>query len=49
MCVFYLTDVEQIQSYVDSFRYGAPPHAGGGIGMFKTIQYIQTNSTTVYI
>jgi len=24
---------ESIQAYVDSFRYGCPPHAGGGIGM----------------
>lgn len=26
-------DLEHIKSYIDSFRYGAPPHAGGGIGM----------------
>jgi len=25
--------IETIQAYVDSFRYGCPPHAGGGIGM----------------
>ncbi|VDM19417.1 unnamed protein product [Hydatigera taeniaeformis] len=26
-------DVKTIQSYIDSFRYGCPPHAGGGIGL----------------
>ncbi|KAF8357442.1 dars-1 [Pristionchus pacificus] len=25
--------LEQIQSYIDSFKYGCPPHAGGGIGL----------------
>ena len=25
-------DLSQIKAYIDSFRYGAPPHAGGGIG-----------------
>lgn len=25
-------DLEKIKSYIDSFRYGAPPHGGGGIG-----------------
>ncbi|XP_041118036.1 aspartate--tRNA ligase, cytoplasmic-like isoform X1 [Polyodon spathula] len=24
-------DLEKIKSYIDSFRFGAPPHAGGGI------------------
>jgi len=26
-------NLDTIKSYIDSFRYGAPPHAGGGIGM----------------
>ena len=26
-----------IQPYIDSFRYGAPPHAGGGIGLERVI------------
>lgn len=26
-------DLNKIKSYIDSFRYGAPPHAGGGIGL----------------
>ncbi|XP_002737659.1 aspartate--tRNA ligase, cytoplasmic-like [Saccoglossus kowalevskii] len=25
--------IESIKPYIDSFRYGAPPHAGGGIGL----------------
>ena len=26
-------DMDKIKSYVDAFRYGCPPHAGGGIGL----------------
>ncbi|CAJ0955049.1 unnamed protein product, partial [Mesorhabditis belari] len=26
-------ELSQIQAYIDSFRYGCPPHAGGGIGL----------------
>jgi len=26
-------ELSTIQSYIDSFKYGAPPHGGGGIGM----------------
>lgn len=31
---FYVcfVDLEKIKAYIDSFRFGAPPHAGGGIG-----------------
>jgi aspartyl-tRNA synthetase len=25
-------DLTKIQAYIDSFKYGCPPHAGGGIG-----------------
>ena len=25
--------LQSIKAYIDSFRYGCPPHAGGGIGM----------------
>jgi len=36
-----LSDLEKIKSYIDSFRYGAPPHAGGGIGMERvTMLYL---------
>uniref|UniRef100_A0A183CAJ1 Aspartate--tRNA ligase, cytoplasmic n=1 Tax=Globodera pallida TaxID=36090 RepID=A0A183CAJ1_GLOPA len=26
-------EIEKIQSYIDAFRFGCPPHAGGGIGL----------------
>lgn len=26
-------DLDKIKSYVDAFKYGCPPHAGGGIGL----------------
>merc|ERR1711972_342317 len=26
-------ELDSIKAYIDSFRYGCPPHAGGGIGM----------------
>lgn len=29
---FSSLDLEKIKAYIDSFRFGAPPHAGGGIG-----------------
>ena len=28
----FILDLQKIKAYIDSFRYGAPPHAGGGIG-----------------
>lgn len=34
-------DLEKIKAYVDAFRYGAPPHAGGGIGLERvTMLYL---------
>lgn len=34
-------DLETIKGYVDSFRYGAAPHAGGGIGLERvTMLYL---------
>ncbi|XP_066299678.1 aspartate--tRNA ligase, cytoplasmic-like [Branchiostoma lanceolatum] len=30
-------DIEKIKSYIDSFRYGCPPHGGGGIGMERVV------------
>ena len=29
----FFTEIETIKAYIDSFRYGCPPHAGGGIGL----------------
>ncbi|CAL8098025.1 unnamed protein product [Calicophoron daubneyi] len=30
---FHGVEIDKIKSYIDSFRYGCPPHAGGGIGL----------------
>jgi len=30
-------DTSTIQAYIDSFKYGTPPHAGGGIGMERVV------------
>ncbi|KAK7580781.1 hypothetical protein V9T40_001410 [Parthenolecanium corni] len=30
-------DLEKIKPYVDAFRYGCPPHAGGGIGLERVV------------
>ncbi|KAF5287932.1 hypothetical protein FQA39_LY15602 [Lamprigera yunnana] len=30
-------DIEKIGSYIDSFRYGCSPHAGGGIGLERVV------------
>jgi len=30
-------DLAPIYSYVDSFKYGAPPHAGGGVGLERVV------------
>ncbi|KAL2743887.1 hypothetical protein V1477_007763 [Vespula maculifrons] len=30
-------DIEKIRSYIDAFRYGCPPHAGGGIGLERVV------------
>jgi aspartyl/asparaginyl-tRNA synthetase len=28
---------ETIKDYVNAFRYGAPPHAGGGVGLERVV------------
>ncbi|WAR06585.1 SYDC-like protein [Mya arenaria] len=34
-------DVKTIEGYIDAFKYGAPPHAGGGIGLERvTMLYL---------
>ncbi|XP_046741994.1 aspartate--tRNA ligase, cytoplasmic isoform X2 [Diprion similis] len=30
-------DIEKIKAYIDAFRFGCPPHAGGGIGMERVV------------
>ncbi|GLH00156.1 Aspartate--tRNA ligase [Gryllus bimaculatus] len=30
-------DLEKIRAYIDAFRYGCPPHAGGGIGLERVV------------
>lgn len=30
-------DISKIASYIESFRFGCPPHAGGGIGMERVV------------
>jgi len=30
-------DLEKIQAYIDAFKYGCPPHAGGGIGLERVV------------
>nr|BAH72272.1 ACYPI007430 [Acyrthosiphon pisum] len=30
-------DIEKIAAYIDAFRYGCPPHAGGGIGLERVV------------
>jgi len=38
-------DVEKIKSYIDAFKYGCPPHAGGGIGMERVVMlYLGLNN-----
>ncbi|TPX36166.1 hypothetical protein SmJEL517_g01658 [Synchytrium microbalum] len=30
-------EISTIQPYIDAFKYGAPPHAGGGIGLERVV------------
>ncbi|XP_055619759.1 aspartate--tRNA ligase, cytoplasmic [Toxorhynchites rutilus septentrionalis] len=30
-------DISKIAAYIEAFRYGCPPHAGGGIGMERVV------------
>ena len=34
---FWNVPIESIQSYVDAFKHGASPHAGGGIGLERVV------------
>ena len=34
-------NLDHIRAYIDAFKYGCPPHAGGGIGMERvTMLYL---------
>lgn len=38
-------DIEKIKAYIDSFRYGCPPHGGGGIGLERVVMlYLGLNN-----
>ena len=34
---FFGIDLKEIESYINSFRNGAQPHAGGGIGLERVV------------
>ena len=34
---YHNLNIEDIKSYIDSFRYGCPPHGGGGIGLERVL------------
>lgn len=37
--IFFLLfpDTTKIAAYIEAFRFGCPPHAGGGIGMERVV------------
>eukprot|EP00128_Syssomonas_multiformis_P016096 Colp12_sorted_trinity150504_noHs@30061 len=38
-------ELKTIQAYIDSFKYGAPPHAGGGVGLERVVMlYLGLNN-----
>lgn len=32
-----ISDISKIAAYIEAFRFGCPPHAGGGIGMERVV------------
>ncbi|XP_030752853.1 aspartate--tRNA ligase, cytoplasmic [Sitophilus oryzae] len=34
---FHGIDITKIAAYIDAFKYGCPPHAGGGIGLERVV------------
>ncbi len=36
-CNMHPLSIAQLSDYIDSFKYGAPPHAGGGIGLERVV------------
>ena len=38
-------EISKIQAYIDAFKYGCSPHAGGGIGLERvTMLFLGTNN-----
>lgn len=35
--LFLIIDTTKIAAYIEAFRFGCPPHAGGGIGMERVV------------
>lgn len=33
----FFSDLSKIAAYIDAFKYGCPPHAGGGIGLERVV------------
>lgn len=33
----FFADITKIASYIEAFRFGCSPHAGGGIGMERVV------------
>ena len=41
---------EEMKSYVDAFRLGAPPHAGGGIGLERVVMlFLKLGSASLFL
>ena len=38
-CVKHGVAPESIKDYIEAFRFGAPPHAGGGIGLERVVMF----------